>query len=152
MPILPEIVVGCLDNIAAFKHRDVSGNVVNGASEWAVRFISRVLREDPGAIVAAVEMQTGTAAEQSRQGAMRVARMLVVNSGVLDDGKVVFLNRLEVLEILEEFEPLLFASIPQSSRGKADWWKRARLTFLDQSRGNAKSLAYLRLRKKRKKG
>jgi|GEM_PF-2063450 len=74
MPILPEIVVGCLDNIAAFKHRDVSGNVANGASEWAVRFISRVLREDPGAIVAAVEMQTGTAAEQSRQVKERIEK------------------------------------------------------------------------------
>ena len=149
-PILPEMVVACLQNLAAYEHRSDDGSeIVTGPSEWAMRFLSRVLRERPQAMIDALRMQTGSDHTQDEQGAMCAARKLVIETSVMSGNKAVFLNRFEVLELLEKREPRLFIAIPTSARGKSAWWKKARLDFLDQQRGGAMSAAYIKFTKKR---
>lgn len=133
-PILPETVAACLQNLAAYEHQSDKKKIEDGPSEFAMRFISRVLREDPLAMVDAIKMQAGTPAEQLDQEAMYIARRIVVTTSTCDGEKVSFMPVKELFLAMKTCHPKLYKKIPTEKRSRAYWLIRAKLKFLPQTR------------------
>ena len=86
----------------------------------------------------AMKMQVGTEGEQLEQEAMHVARRIVVTTSVRDGEKVSYIPVKELFQAMETCHPRLYAKIPTSKRGRADWLTRAKLKFLQPKRKGSK--------------
>ncbi len=138
IPILPEYISACLSNLAAFEHQSDDNAIVPGAAEWCQQYLSRVLREEPQAMLDAMKMQVGSKGEQLEQEAMHVARRMAVITSEADGEKVSFMPVKELFQALEKCHPELYDHIPRSKKGRADWLTRAKLKFLPQKRKGSK--------------
>jgi len=137
-PVLPETVAACLQNLAAYEHQSDKKKIEDGPSEFAMRFISRVLRESPLVMADTIKMLTGTIKEQREQEAMYIARRIVGVTASWDGEKVLFMPVQELFLAMKTCHPKLYKEIPTEKRGRAYWLGRAKLKFLPQSRKGGK--------------
>ena len=142
-PILPEIIVAALANIAACEHQTEDNTVVAGPSTGAVEYISRVMREEPQAMIDAMLKEMGTDEQQGRRQTMFVARCVVGVAQSLTGKNVPMITIGDLKDIMEKYHPRLFPLIPKVTKKTHtafnSWLKEAKLTHLEQRRGKAKS-------------